>query len=180
MHTWRALHVGLVALTVLGCAAERGVAAPPAFPIRASADGRYLVDDKGKPFFYHADTAWALFKKLTLREAGEYLDDRKARGFTAVHVHAVSKEVGAVANREGHAPFEPLDDILKPNEAYWRHVDAVLEAARKRGLLVAVSALWLRWGGDDREGWAGTVPKATPGPNGRYRAGATSPGEKKC
>ena len=46
----------------------------PIFPLRPSTDGRYLVDAAGKPFFYHADTAWQLPKKATLAVAEEYFN----------------------------------------------------------------------------------------------------------
>jgi hypothetical protein len=125
----------------------------PAFPVRPSDNGRYLVDAGGQPFFYHADTAWQIAKKLTREEVEFYLDDRKARGFTAIQVQCFSREQGPVANRAGEEPFQPADDILKPNEAYWRHLDFVLEAAEQRGFLVGLAAIWTRWGGGDREGW---------------------------
>ena len=142
-------------LLVLGAGwlLTQGLAAVPAFPIKASANGRYLVDAAGIPFLYHADTVWALPKKATLAVADEYFARRVRDGFTAVHLHAVSKEVGPVTNLNGDEPFTPLDDILKPNEVYWRHLDAILESAEKHGLVAAVSALWIRWGGQDREGW---------------------------
>jgi len=41
-----------------------------------------LVDDKGQPFFYLADTAWALFYKTTRQEADFYLRNRKYKGYT--------------------------------------------------------------------------------------------------
>ncbi len=128
-------------------------AAEPVFPLKPSANGRYLVDAQGQPFFYHADTAWQIAKKLTREEIEAYLDDRKTRGFTAIQVVTFSKEQGPVANRAGEAPFKPLDDILKPNEPYWRHLDFVLEAAEKRGIFVGLAPIWTRWGGNDREGW---------------------------
>ncbi|MGI8602335.1 MAG: DUF4038 domain-containing protein [Verrucomicrobiales bacterium] len=140
----------LITLMASGMATH---AAAPAFPLKPSHDGRYLTDAAGEPFFYHADTAWALPKTATLADAEEYFDLRVKDCFTAIHLHAVSKEVGPVKNLNGDQPFAPLDDILKPNEAYWRHLDVVLEAAEKRGLLAAVSALWIRWGGRDKEGW---------------------------
>src|SRR5687767_7270524 len=122
------------------------MAAETAFPIRASGDGRYLVDARGEPFFYHADTAWTITKKLLPGEVVAYLLDRKRSGFTAIHIHAFSKEVGPVTNRFGSGPFEPLDNILEPNEQYWANVDAIVGAASDQGLLVAMSAIWIRWG----------------------------------
>ena len=142
------------------CAFAHFAEAAPAFPLKASADGRYLTDSAGTPFFYHADTAWALTKKATLAEAEEYFALRANDGFTAVQLHTVSKEAGPVKNVNGDEPFAPLDDILKPNEAYWRHFDDILAAAEKNGLLAAVSALWMRWGGRDREGWRAQLTEA--------------------
>ena len=52
-----ALAIALMAL------ATATLAAAPAFPLKPSDDGRYLTDAAGKPFFYHADTAWhSLFR----------------------------------------------------------------------------------------------------------------------
>jgi hypothetical protein len=142
----------------------------PSFPLKASADGRYLVDAAGKPFFYHGDTAWQITKKLTREEAEVYLDDRTARGFTAIQVQAFSREAGPITNRYGHEPFSPPDDILKPNEAYWKHVDFVLEAAEQRGFFVAFAPLWLRWGGADQEGWRYHLTDANAAAFGRWIA----------
>ena len=143
-------------------------AAAPTFPLRASDSGRHLVDARGEPFFYHADTAWNLPKKLTLAEANEYLDDRIARGFTAIQIQAISKEQGPVTNRDGQPPFDPPDDLLKPNERYWKHLDRVLDAARQRGLLVAVAPVWIRWGGQDKEGWRNQLTDDNARPYGRF------------
>jgi hypothetical protein len=140
----------------------------PAFPLKPCADGHYLVDAAGRPFFYHADTAWALPRNAALAQAEEYFKLRAEQGFTAIHLHAVTKEVGPVKNVNGDEPFAPLEDILKPNDAYWRHVDAVLELAEKRGLLVAVSALWIRWGGRDKEGWRNQLNQSNASGYGRF------------
>lgn len=58
----------------------------PDFPLRVSTNHRHLVDQKDRPFFYHADTAWMLFLKLTAPEAAEYLAARKAQGFSVIQV----------------------------------------------------------------------------------------------
>ena len=42
--------------------------------IRISSNGRYFIDDAGKPFFYLGDTAWLLFQRLNPEEIEEYLD----------------------------------------------------------------------------------------------------------
>jgi hypothetical protein len=122
----------------------------PAFPLKVSANGRYLVDSDGAPFFYHADSAWRMPQRLEREEVSQYLDDRAARGFSAVHVHAINKEREGAANRAGHQPFDPPGDMARPNEPYWDHLDGVLEAIALRGMLAVVSASWLGAGG---AGW---------------------------
>jgi len=145
--------IGLLLFVPASVPCASAAETPSSFPIKPSADGLYLVHQEDRPYFYHADTAWTVAKKLKLEEVSEYLDDREARGSTAIHVHAFSKEQGPLADREGREPFSPPGDIRKPNEAYRRGLDRIIEAARSRGMLVSLSAIWIRWGGRDREGW---------------------------
>jgi len=103
-------------------------AAAATFPLKASPNRRFLVDAAGRPFLYHADTCWRIAIRLTLPEAERFLDDRKQKGFNALHVHAVNKEQEGQINRNGDAPFVD-DDLSRPNEPYWKHLDAVLQCA---------------------------------------------------
>ena len=49
------LHRSGLLVLVAGWLLTQGLAAAQAFPIKASANGRYLVDAAGIPFLYHAD-----------------------------------------------------------------------------------------------------------------------------
>src|SRR5271167_1749371 len=40
--------------------------------LKVSANGRYFVDQDGKPFFYLGDTAWLLFQRLNRAEVEEH------------------------------------------------------------------------------------------------------------
>src|SRR6516164_9180824 len=55
--------------------------------LAVSPNGRYLVDQNGKPFFYLADTCWLLFQRPNHQEVDEYLKDRAAKGFTAIQAY---------------------------------------------------------------------------------------------
>ena len=97
--------------------------------LRVSDNRRFLVRDDGAPFFYLGDTAWALFQRLDLAEAARYLEDRAAKGFTVIQAVALSEFDGLRApNRYGDLPLHD-GDPLRPNEAYFRHVDAVIDIA---------------------------------------------------
>lgn len=63
------------------------------FPLSVAASGRFLQDATGKPFLYHADTAWRLVNQLAdASDRQHYWQHRKALGFNAVHLHAMNRE----------------------------------------------------------------------------------------
>ena len=121
-------------------------------PLRVSEDGRYLVQEDGAPFFYLGDTAWALFQRLDLDETRRHLQDRADKRFTVVQATAVSEFDGLTApNQRGELPFVD-GDPARPNDAYFRHVDAVIEIAASLGLWTGLLPTWgdkvgpARWG----------------------------------
>lgn len=100
------------------------------------------MHDDGHPFFYLADTAWTLFQRLNEQETDEYLLDRAEKGFTVVQAVGVSEFDGLTSpNRSGHVPLYDSDP-KRPNEAYWRHVDWVIERADALGLYIALLPTW--------------------------------------
>jgi hypothetical protein len=61
-------------------------AASPSFPLKVSANGRYLQDQRGRPFRVHGDTIWDASVSFSLAELRTYLDDRRSRGFNTILV----------------------------------------------------------------------------------------------
>src|SRR5215472_8239065 len=57
--------------------------------LKVSPNGRYFVDQHGKPFFYLGDTAWLLFQRLDRKEVEEYLKDRVDKGFTVIQAYVL-------------------------------------------------------------------------------------------
>ena len=135
-----------------------------AYPLKVSANERYLVDQVNVPFFYHADTAWQIFSKLTKAEAEQYLEDRRSKGFNALKVQILSPAPWAVVNREGQAPFTD-NDLTKPNDAYFTHVDWVVSRATQKGLLMVMSTAWFGYRGD---GWRNSLNTSNARAYGRY------------
>ena len=125
-------------LTILGAAAWR----PPAeYALTPTADGRFLQDGNGKPFFWQADTAWLLFHRLTYKEAEQYLSDRAAKGFNMA-LAVGFQQIGIDSpNREGQLMFID-DDPTKPNEPYWAHIDSVVELAWSKGIRICMVPVW--------------------------------------
>ena len=129
-----------LALGPSSSAAPAGATA--AHPLRVSADGRHLVQANGRPFFYLADTAWSLFHRLTREEADLYLRNRAAKGFTVIQAVALSENDGLrTPNAYGERPLVE-NDPRRPNEAYFAHVDWVVDRAAELGLTVAMLPTW--------------------------------------
>jgi len=111
-------------------------------PLDVSEDGRHLVRPDGTPFFWLGDTAWELFHRLDREEAQTYLDDRAEKGFTVIQAVALAELDGLnTPNPYGETPLKN-NDPTRPNEAYFEHVDYIIDQAEKRGLYVGLLPTW--------------------------------------
>src|SRR5882672_4620349 len=135
----------LAALVSLLASALATAGEPPAsvkgLKLKVSPNGRYFVDQTGKPFFYLADTAWLLFQRFDAKEADDYLKDRAGKGFTVIQAYVIRglgmKHPDGNSSLLGAAPF--LDrDPGKPNEAYFKNVDRIVNRANELGLVPAL------------------------------------------
>ena len=148
-----ALLAVLLAVPVLAQPRITGIATNVHAPydLRVSDDGRRLVHRDGAPFFYLGDTAWELFHRTTPEEARRYLEDRARKGFTVIQAVVLAELDGLhTPSSIGHTPLHD-DDPTRPNEAYFEHVDAVVDLADSLGLYVGLLPTWgdkfnLRWG----------------------------------
>src|SRR5213592_5002138 len=91
--------------------------------LRVSPNGRYFVDQGGKPFFYLGDTCWFLFQRPNREEVDEYLRDRAAKGFTVIQAYVLrgldKKHPDGNSSLLDATPF--LDrDPTRPNEEFFK------------------------------------------------------------
>ena len=75
---------GLLWVCLLSLPAAKSPQAAELPQLQVSKNGRFLVTDKGKPFFWLGDTACSLFEKLNREDVDFYLKDRKSKGFTVI------------------------------------------------------------------------------------------------
>jgi hypothetical protein len=122
-------------------------------PLRVSPDKHHLVRQDGSPFFYLGDTAWELFHRLNREEADYYLENRAQKGFTVIQAVVLAELDGlSVPNPYGQLPLVN-NDPTKINEAYFEHVDYIINKAESLGLYVGLLPTWgdkfnKRWGSD--------------------------------
>jgi hypothetical protein len=135
---------------------------PAAFPLKLSGNKQYLVDQNNVPFFWQGDSAWEISENLSQADVGTYLQTRKQQGFNAIivevieHLFTPSSHSPHWMDASNNAPFtaylsgatcpNPTNqclDFTKPNEAYFQHVDWVLQQAQAQGFEVLATVAYL-------------------------------------
>ncbi len=107
-----------------------------------SGNKRFLVFEDGAPFFYLGDTAWELFHRLNKEETEQYLENRRAKGFTVIQAVILAELDGLnTPNAEGETPLVD-NDPEKINEAYFQHVDWVIKKAEEKGMFIGLLPTW--------------------------------------
>ena len=133
------------------------------FPVRISANHRYLVDADGVPWRIQADSAWLMSSEATPEEVDEYLRTRSAQGFNAFYlmamVHAGEYEDAKHApnNRRGDPPLARPDEYSSAaasaaSRRYWSWVDDIIIKAGRHGMAVILAYNYLGWQGG-AQGW---------------------------
>lgn len=120
--------------------------------LRVSDNKRFLVKEDGSPFFWLGDTGWELFHRLNREEADRYLKNRADKGFTVIQAVVLAELDGLHdPNPYGQTPLEN-DDPTTPREAYFEHVDYIINKAASYGLYIGLLPTWAdkvfkdRWG----------------------------------
>ncbi len=122
----------------------------PAFPLKASGLGPYLVDQNGTPFLIKGDSPWGIPYNGTITNTISYLAQRRAQGFNLVYMtvmdnqtygsatysYANINDVPAFTGTVGGQP-----DLTTPNPAYWSGVDADVQAATNDGFAIILIPL---------------------------------------
>lgn len=96
-----------------------------------SANHRFLQHTDGTPFFWLGDTGWLLPQRLNRDEVALYLQNCAELEFNVVQVQVLNDY--PAYNTYGHSS----DD-----EAYWRHMDYIVEQAEQRGIYIGMVCIW--------------------------------------
>ena len=111
-----------------------------AFPLRVSKNHRYLVDRRGVPFMVVGDSPQALIGNLSVKAAAAYIANRRAAGFDALWVNLLCKTYTGCrsdgSTYDGIAPFLRKDNLSTPNPAYFKRAAAIVQLARRAGMVV--------------------------------------------
>lgn len=115
------------------------------YPLKVSANRRYLEDEKGVPFLLQGDAAWSIIAELRKEEAESYLRNRAQKGFNAILVNLIEHWncSNPPNNAYGEGPFNVPGDFSTPNEKYFEHADWVIRKAAESKILVLLEPMYL-------------------------------------
>ena len=142
---------------------QRRLAQPPAYPLKVSANRRYLVDQQNRPWRVQADAAWLMSGAATPAEVDQYLEKRQQQGFNSFYLSAIVHPGGyesvpnAPNNLAGDPPFATPGDFSTAgsspkSERYWAWIDSIIDKAAARDIVVMLSYTYLGNGGGN-QGW---------------------------
>jgi hypothetical protein len=133
-----------LAAAVLACGLAAASAAD--YPLKKSANGRYLVDQNDAPYLMMGESPQALVVNATEAEAELFFANRSAYGFNSVWINllcagytggrADGSTIDGILPFTGTVPGTSSYDLTTPNEAYFAHVDRILDLAAAYGIQV--------------------------------------------
>ncbi|WP_149304823.1 glycoside hydrolase family 140 protein [Pareuzebyella sediminis] len=110
--------------------------------LKVSKNQRFLITEKGEPFFYMADTAWELFHRCTREQSEQYLSKRAEQGFSVVQAVALAEIDGLLTpNPYGEVPLIE-ENPKKPNARYFEHIDYIIKKADSLNLYIGLLPTW--------------------------------------
>ena len=102
----------------LAFAATLAYAAAPVFPLKPSANNRYLVDQNNVPFLMIGDAPQAMVGNLSVAQAKFFIKDRATYGVNALWVNLLCDSYTACNSDgttfDGIAPFTTPGDLSTP------------------------------------------------------------------
>jgi len=156
LDTWQRRGMKVLVFTLLAYLSIASALRPAdqIYPLKISANKRYLVDQKDRPFLVQGDSPWSLIVAEDDAGVEQYLKNRREKGFNAIIVNLLEHHFSQhpPLNMAGDPPFTTPGDFSKPNEKYFAHADWVIRKAAEYGMVVVIYPFTLGYMGTD-EGW---------------------------
>jgi len=129
-------------------------AAQPVFPLKQSANNRYLVDQNNVPFLMIGDAPQAMVGNLSVAQAKFFIKDRATYGVNALWVNLLCDSYTACNSDgttfDGIAPFTTPGDLSTPNPVYFDRAEQMMDAAAAKGMVVLLDPI-------ETGGWLGVL-----------------------
>jgi hypothetical protein len=117
----------------------------PAYPLKVSANGRYLVDQNNTPFLMVGDAPQTIVSRLSIDQANTFIENRQHYGINTLWINLLSNDDdacnGKAATFDGITPFMTTGDLSTANRAYFRRADQMMDIATANGMVVLLDPI---------------------------------------
>jgi len=123
----------------------------PVYPVKASPNNRYLVDQDNVPFMMVGDSPQSLLGRMSKSDTAYYMANRQRYGINTLWVNLLCNDATACnpdgTTFDGIPPVTTPGEISTPNPEYFERADDMLKIAAGYGITillnVAETAGWL-------------------------------------
>lgn len=134
-----------LALAIGLSSAAQAAAYIPLFPLKPSANNRYLVDQNNVPFMIVGDSPQALIGNLSAQQATVFIKNRAKYGVNALWINLLCASYTACnsggTTYDGIKPFTTPEDLSTPNPAYFDRAAAMLSIAASKNMVVLLDPI---------------------------------------
>jgi len=128
----------------------------PVYPVKVSANGRYLVDRNNAPYLLTGDSTQGLTTNISTSDAEMFFADRQAHGFNADWVNLLTASGGGMGGRDDASTYDGIRpfkgflpggtdynhyDLTTPNEPFFARVDRMIQLAAKHRILIILDPI---------------------------------------
>ena len=110
--------------------------------LKISDNRRYFVKTDGAPFVWLADTVWTMPQRLKWDDVDYLMKKRKSQGFTVLQIVALDPEQDVQMCDPSGSKALLNNNVLTPNEQYFRYLDWILTTAENYGFYVLLLPAW--------------------------------------
>lgn len=116
-----------------------------AYPLRASSNNRYLVDQEALPFLMVGDAPQTLIANLSPAEAEKYMANRQRYGINTLWINLLCNFSDGcnedATTLDGIQPFTTVGDLSTPNPAYFQRAEEMIGLAASYGMVVLLDPI---------------------------------------
>jgi Protein of unknown function (DUF4038) len=139
---------------VLGNIVAPASPSKPAYPLKASANKRYLVYQNNVPFLMVGDSPQSLIANLSEADAATYMSNRQKYSVNTLWFSILCNypDIGHkdASTYDGIVPFAIGGDLSTPNAAYFQRADDMINIAAANGITVLLDPI-------ETSGWLDTL-----------------------
>jgi Protein of unknown function (DUF4038)/Putative collagen-binding domain of a collagenase len=119
--------------------------ATPVYPLKASSNNRYLVDQNNAPFLMVGDAPQTLIANLSEMDADRYMANRARYGINTLWINLLCNYSDGcnkdATTFDGIPPFTVVGDISTPNPAYFQRANDMINIAAAHGMVVLLDPI---------------------------------------